>query len=192
MVFPATRRVVDAVDVATWERLVDPPGQQLEMLFGEVFMNPAPSPRHQMLGWRLAAHLDAQLPEGLVAVTDVEWRIPVDPSRPTMLTHAPRPDVAVVKEAEVRPGVPALSEVPTLAVELLSPSDSKARRSDKAEVYLQAGLRWYATMTTGERLELRLYQADPGAGWVERARVTPGRPAVVDEPIPLRLDLSAL
>lgn len=155
-------------------------------------MNPSPSPRHQRLGWRLAAHLDAQLPEGLVAVTDAEWRIPVDPGRPTMLTHTPRPDVAVVREAEVRPGVPALGEVPLLAVELLSPSDSKSRRTAKAEVCLHAGLAWYATMTTGERPELRLYEADPGAGWVERARATPAMPVEIDGPFPLRLDLSAL
>ena len=154
-------------------------------------MNPAPTPRHQMLGWRLAAQLDRQLPAGLVAVTDVEWRIPVDPSRPTMLTHAPRPDVAVVREDQVRPGLPALTEVPMLAVELLSRSDSKDRLSAKAEVYLQAGLRWYATMTTGKHLELRLYEADPD-GWVERARVTPSSPIDLDEPIPLRLNLSTL
>lgn len=155
-------------------------------------MNPAPTPRHQMLGWRLAAHLDRQLPGGLVAVTDVEWRIPVDPGRPTMLTHAPRPDIAVVREEQVRPGVPALTEVPVLAVELLSRSDSIDRRSAKAEVYLQAGLRWYATMTTGEQLELRLYQADSGQGWIERARVTPNSPVDLDDPIPLQLDLSTL
>lgn len=155
-------------------------------------MNPAPTPRHQRLGWRLAAHLDPQLPEGLVAVTDVEWRIPVDPSRPTMLTHAPRPDVAVVRDAEVQPGVQALSEVPILAIALLSPSDGKRRSSAKASVYLEAGLRWYATMTTGARLELRLYQAVPEGAWVERARATPGRPVEIGRPVPLRLDLSTL
>jgi len=187
-----SRSVVGAVDAAAWEHLVDPPGQRLELLFGEVLMNPAPTPRHQMLGWRLAAHLDEQLPNGLVAVTDVEWRVPVDPSRPTMLTHAPRPDVAVVRDSQVRPGVAALTEAPILAVELLSRSDNKGRRSAKAEVYLRAGLRWYATMTTGEHLELRLYEADDGVGWVERARVTPDSPIDVAEPMPLRLDLSAL
>jgi len=155
-------------------------------------MNPAATPRHQFLGWRLAAHLDGQLPVGMVAVTDVEWRIPVDPSRPTLLTHAPRPDVAVVREAQVRPGRPALTEVPTLAVELLSGSDSEGRRTAKAEVYLQAGLRWYATMTTGEHLELRLFEARPGHGWIERARATPDKPLDLDEPFPLRLDMSVL
>ena len=109
-----------------------------------------------------------------------------------MLAHAPRPDIVVVREAQVRPGLPALTEAPTLAVELLSRSDSQDRRTAKAEVYLQAGLRWYATMTTGEHLELRLYEADPGDGWIERARVTPSRPIDLDQPIPLRLDLSAL
>lgn len=155
-------------------------------------MSPAPTPRHQMLGWRLAAHLDAQLPKGLVAVTDVEWRIPADPSRPLLLTHAPRPDVAVVREAQVRPGVRALTEVPILAVELLSRSDSKRRQTAKAALYLDAGLQWYATMTTGEHLELRLYEADQRDGWIERAHVIPNSPVDLAEPIPLRLDLSTL
>ncbi len=127
-----------------------------------------------------------------MAVTDVEWRIPVELGRTTMLTHAPRPDVVAVGEAQVRPGSSALTEVPTLAVELLSRSDSLDRRTAKAEVYLQAGLRWFATMTTGELLELRLYEADPNDGWIERARATPSRPIDLDEPIPLRLDLSTL
>lgn len=55
-----------------WERLVDPAGQRLELLHGEVVMTPAPTPRHQYVGGRLMEVLNAACSPGWTAVTDVE------------------------------------------------------------------------------------------------------------------------
>lgn len=86
-----------------------------------------------------------------------------------MIANAPRPDVAVAPVATVLGGSPALEEPPLLAVEILSPSDTPARRRTKEEVYLAAGLLHLAIVRTDRgTISISWYEAH-GGRWTEVA-----------------------
>lgn len=134
--------VVQSLRASEWERLFDPPGQRFELVNGNVVVNPAPRPIHQGIARRLANAFDRWCPAGEQAECDIEWRVPAGPGA---ITQALRPDVVVTRTEELR-GVSAISAAPTLAVEVLSPSNLRADFYDKLAAYLANGLTCLVTV----------------------------------------------
>lgn len=129
-------------------------GKRYELIDGEVFMTPAPRPRHQRTVGRLyralADFVEKQgLGEVLLAPTDVVLgeRTAVQPD----LLYITRDRASIATELDVQ-------GAPDLVIEVLSPSNAAFDRETKLQVYARAGVRelWYLdpATRTAEILEL--------------------------------------
>lgn len=127
---------------------------KIELIDGEVFVSPAPTPRHQDVQGRLYARLlvwaDAHRPAVvLTAPTDVRFR----PDRIL------QPDVMVFLEAIDLDESP-INHVPAVCIEVLSPTNRSHDLLTKRFVYGAAGVQLYwivnpqghAEMWTGPNL----------------------------------------
>ena len=60
------------LSLAEWDALPDDPSRRYELIEGVLVVVPRPAALHQRAMVRLAAELDAQLPDRLTALADVE------------------------------------------------------------------------------------------------------------------------
>jgi len=129
-------------------------GRRYELINGEVFMTPAPRPRHQRTIGRLYLSLadfveERGLGEVLLAPTDVVFgeRTAVQPD----LLFIRKDRLSIVTELNVQ-------GAPDLVIEVLSPGNAAFDRETKLQVYARAGVRelWYLDpeVRTAEILEL--------------------------------------
>jgi Uma2 family endonuclease len=106
-----------------WDRFEVPEPYRAEIVLGELVVTPAPSVLHGRVQIVLGALLRSQLPSSLRAASGVEWRF----DERGVVAMAPQPDLVVLHHK-----VTELRAAPTLAVEILSPSD--ANRLERTSV----------------------------------------------------------
>ena len=163
-----------------WDEFELPAGLSAEIIAGELVLSPSPTLDHGFAQSQLFRALDRHLPGGHEIVPGIEWRLAAD----GLVAAAPQPDLMVVRrEAGER-----LTDVPLLAVEVLSPSDHKMlvqgirRIEGKRLDFAANGLRHYlevervAGVCTVRRYELH-------EGRLEVVEVTEGdKPLVATVP----------
>ena len=126
------------VTLAEYLKMEYPDGVKDELIKGEVVISPAAKPNHQIIAKRLMELLDKIVDSAKFEVT-FDNSIVVEPTDPASM---PRPDVFVMGRARFRAAAaedryPEGS--PELAVEIVSPSNSKKKLAEKTELYLANG-----------------------------------------------------
>lgn len=127
-----------------------------ELLEGDLYVTPAPSPRHQRISKRLQRQLEAYFEaRGLGEVFDA----PID----VILTlhDVVQPDLVVVTNPAQVSGR-GVEGPPTLLVEILSPSTRDQDRTVKARRYAALGVPHYWTVDP-EASRIECYRAEGGA-----------------------------
>ncbi|MGH7898466.1 MAG: Uma2 family endonuclease, partial [Candidatus Binatia bacterium] len=114
-------------------------GKQYEILDGELFVSPAPVPRHQRVSRNLLRVLDDhvrghELGEVLVSPIDVILA-PTTIAQPDLLFIRTGRGAIVTERAVEGP--------PDLVIEILSPSSNRKDRTTKAAVYARFGVAHY-------------------------------------------------
>ena len=135
---------------------IPPDGKRYELLEGELYVTPAPSPLHQRISKRLQRKLEAYF-EGR-SLGEV-FNAPID----LILTphDVVQPDLVVVTEpAHVSDR--AIEGPPALVVEVLSPSTRDHDRTVKARRYAALGIRHY-WLVDPEASRIECYRAEAGA-----------------------------
>jgi Uma2 family endonuclease len=134
---------------------IPPDGKRYEILDGELYVTPAPSPLHQRVSKRLQRQLEAYF-EGR-AQGEV-FNAPID----VILTASDvvQPDLVVVTEAR-QISQRGIEGPPMLVVEVLSPSSRDQDRSTKARRYAQLGIRHYWVVDP-DIPRLECYRAESG------------------------------
>lgn len=135
---------------------IPPDGKRYELLEGDVYVTPAPSPRHQRISRRLQRQLEDYFhARGLGEV----FNAPID----LILTphDVVQPDLVVVTEpAQVSDR--GIEAPPALVVEVLSPSTREHDRTVKGRRYAALGIRHYWVVDP-EASRIECYRAEAGA-----------------------------
>ncbi len=122
-----------------YERLPDN-GMRYEVIGGNLYMSPAPRPKHQQVLARLYGYLWdylKQKPIGQVLFAPIDLNLPdlTNPVQPDLL-FIRNENLDIIKEKFIE-------GVPDLIVEVLSPSNPDLDRRIKFQVYAAAGVREY-------------------------------------------------
>jgi Uma2 family endonuclease len=123
-------------------------GWRYEVIRGELYMNPAPQPKHQRVVLKLAGHLDRFVEEHdlghvYVAPIDVLLAQLATPIQPDIL-FVSKSRLLIVEKNVVR-------GPPDFIAEVLSPSNAREDRHDKKGAYAEAGVREYWIVDPGAR-----------------------------------------
>jgi Uma2 family endonuclease len=141
---------------------IPPDGKRYELLEGDLFVTPAPSPLHQRVSKRLQRKLEAYFEaRGLGEV----FNAPID----VILTlhDVVQPDLVVVTDPAQISGR-GIEGAPALVVEVLSPTTRDHDRTTKARRYAALGVRHYWVLDPeGSRLDC--YRLERG-GYVPAVR----------------------
>jgi Uma2 family endonuclease len=156
--------------------------RRAELVEGVLVVTPSPTGRHQRLGWRLCAALEAQLPAGLLAVPDVE--VLTDPGPPPTVR---RPDVVVLGPAADEDDHRFSPDAVVAVFEVLSPGSRRTDRIAKLADYADAGIAHYGIVEPGPSVALTEYVLGEG-GYRLVAEHRHSAPLAVG----VRLDLDAL
>lgn len=152
-----------------------------ELAEGVLIVSPRPAPAHQWLIVRLAAVLNAQLPDHLAACSETEVVIvPGDAATVRV------PDIVVTTFEAMRHASSRLAAADVLlAVEVVSPGSRGTDRVMKVAEYAAAGIPhyWVVDPDAGEILALRL----DGDSY---STVSTSRTVSAASPAPLRVDLA--
>ncbi|MGH7232788.1 MAG: Uma2 family endonuclease [Nitrospiraceae bacterium] len=134
---------------------IPPDGKRYEILEGELFVTPAPTPLHQRVSKRLQRQLESYF-EGrsLGEVFDA----PIDVILTTQ--DVVQPDLIVVTET-TQISQRGIEGAPLLVVEILSPSTRDHDRITKARRYAQLGVRHY-WLVDPEIPRMECYRAESG------------------------------
>ena len=135
---------------------IPPDRNRYEIIEGELYVTPAPSPLHQRVSKRLQRQLEAYFEgRGLGEVFDA----PVD----LILTHhdVVQPDLVVVAEPR-QVSARGIEGAPLLVVEVLSPSTRVQDRTVKARRYAAVGIPHY-WIVDPEARRIECYRVDSGA-----------------------------
>jgi Uma2 family endonuclease len=161
----------------TYEDYVELPedGKQYEILDGELYVSPAPVPRHQAVSRNLLFLL-----WGFVA----QRRLGTIFNAPIDLILAPttiaQPDLLFIRAGrESIVTDRAVEGPPDLVVEILSPSSSRKDRTTKAGLYARYGIPHYWILDPDERT-IEIYELEGGS---YRHVVTETGEAVVRSPL---------
>ena len=131
-------------------------GKRYEIIDGELYVTPAPSPLHQRVSKRLQRQLEAYFEVGGLGEV---FNAPID----LILTHhdVVQPDLVVVTEARQVSGR-GIEGAPLLVVEVLSPSTRAQDRTVKARRYAALGIphNW---IVDPEARRIECYRAEAGA-----------------------------
>lgn len=151
-----------------------------EVVYGELLVTPAPQLWHQELCGRLTAALRAYLDrEGvgvvLASPADISW------SRDTLV----QPDLFVVPIEEARHQDWSKIRHLLLAVEILSPSSTRADRFTKRRLYQERGVPAY-WIVDGDAHLVELWPPDADLPVIERDRFS-WRPSGAAHPFTLEL-----
>ncbi len=130
--------------LADWEALPQDATRRFELVEGVLLVAPRPALLHQLAMIRLATTLGEQLPDGLVAVGDVEVVIVAGDPKVGDPATVRVPDVIVVPSAlaAANPSRVAASDV-HVAVEICSPGTKTTDRVTKLVEYAGAGIPGY-------------------------------------------------
>ena len=152
---------------------------RIELWDGSLLVSPAPSKRHQLLSWQLAAAFKAAASAvGLLVFEAVNVRLLTD--------RIVIPDV-VVADTDDEGAVVEASEV-RLVAEIVSPGHASADRLIKMQLYAAAGIERYLLVEPGpaDEIMVRLHRLE-GAHYVQEAVATGAEPLLINEPFRLRL-----
>ncbi len=141
---------------------IPPDRNRYEILDGELYVTPAPSPLHQRVSRRLQRQLEDYFhTRGLGEV----FNAPID----VILTHhdVVQPDLVLVTDAR-QVSARGIEGAPALLVEVLSPSTREYDQTTKAHRYAGLGVRHY-------------WVVDPEGRRIECYRTEGGRYALVAE-----------
>ena len=135
---------------------IPPDRNRYEILEGELYVTPAPSPLHQRVSKRLQRQLEAYFEvRGLGEV----FNAPID----LILTHhdVVQPDLVVVADPH-QVSARAIEGAPLLVVEVLSPSTRTRDRTVKARRYAALGIAHY-WIVDPEARRIECFRAEAGA-----------------------------
>jgi Uma2 family endonuclease len=135
---------------------IPPDGNRYEIIEGELYVTPAPSPHHQRASKRLQRMLEAFFEAGgLGEVFDA----PID----LILTShdVVQPDLVVVTDA-AQVSSRAIEGPPVLVVEVLSPSTQSRDRTVKARRYAALGVR-HCWILDQDARRLECYRLEAGS-----------------------------
>ena len=127
-------------------------GKRYEIHDGELSVMPAPTSLHQIVLLNLATFLSAHVTArnlGLVMVAPLDVILIDTPSETTVL----QPDVVYLDHGRLEASrIRGVEGVPTLVVEILSPSTAVTDRTRKRELYARYGVPylWFVDSDTGE------------------------------------------
>jgi Uma2 family endonuclease len=178
--------------VEDWLAL-DPPvdGSRLELIFGYLYLTPAPCGEHQTAAFLLAV----QLRDALRAADRKDLH--VAPAVNVQISTAWRtvliPDIVILDRKAVGVSFPADAVI--LAVEVWSPGNSRAERETKMAGYASAGVPfvWTADLQDDLRgLRLTAYRLTNSQYTVENTLDAESPATVTAGPIPITLDLAEL
>jgi Uma2 family endonuclease len=156
---------VDDLDV------VPDDGRRHELLDGVIVVSPSPSRHHQRVVTRLAAVLvAAETGEAQTLVAPLDVRL--------ALGTRVQPDVVVLPTGG--------GELPSLVVEVLSPSSRRYDLGPKRMAYQQAGVPTY-WLVDPEEPALTVLELDDSGRYVETVAVRGDEPYVASQPFALRL-----
>lgn len=134
-----------------------PESVRAEWVDGEVVVTPSPTYPHQQAARRVANLVEAALPE-LYVVEAVTVRLPHSRER--------IPDVSVLRTA---PEEDHITEVPLVAVEVLSPGTRSEDTVRKSTEYLAAGVHQYWLVDPAESI-VEVFE-NTAEGWAVLARL---------------------
>ena len=174
-------RSLDATwDRARWEDLPDD-GNRYEVIEGVLYMSTSPSSFHQWITKRIARVLMAQIDDSGIGVT---FWAPLGVFMPGC--DPVQPDLFVVRTDELAIVQTRIEGVPSLLVEILSPSNSSADTDVKRRAYARAGVPEYWIVRPGRRDVLVYSQPDGGLeDYAQSVRVDPGT-ELVSATLPVR------
>ncbi len=166
-------------------------GSHIELIYGYLYVTPAPSGAHQNLAYRLTRLVDdallaADRPDLYVA-TAVNVRIS------TAWRTALIPDLVILNHEPVEVAFPASDLL--LAVEIWSPGNTRAERETKMAGYAGAGVPFVWTVDPANDLHgLRLTacRLDDSQYVAETTVEADGPVTITAGPIPMTLDLAKL
>ena len=156
-------------------------GNRYEVVYGELLVTPAPRLGHQLLVSRLfhpLAEYLAREPVGIVLTSpaDISW------GRDDVLVQ---PDVFVVPVDEVRTGDWSRLRSLRLAIEVLSPSTTRADRFTKRRRYQEAGVPLY-WIVDGDEQRVEVWTPGAELPAIEAERLV-WSPAGAGQPFTLEL-----
>ncbi len=174
-------RSLDATwDRARWEDLPDD-GNRYEVIEGVLYMSTSPSSFHQWITKRIARVLMAQIDDSGIGVT---FWAPLGVFMPGC--DPVQPDLFVVRTDELAIVQTRIEGVPSLLVEILSPSNSSADTDVKRRAYARAGVPEYWIVRPARRDVLVYSQPDGGLeDYAQSVRVDPGT-ELVSPTLPVR------
>lgn len=126
-----------------WDAFDAPPGHRAEIIQGDLVLTPSPGAPHAMTATRLMHALEQDLPDELIVVQALEWKL----ATVGVVAAAPVPDVLVVSQT-----VTELTTPPVLAAEILSRSDH--RRLPNGQTYIEGKRTVYAANGLQHYLEI--------------------------------------
>lgn len=163
-----------------------------ELVEGRLLMSPSPRPAHNIASKRLSHLLDAQMPQGLESVQDVDVDLELVPA--DQPGYSRRPDLVVVDRAAIRRvgdegGLLRASEL-HLVIEIVSPGSRRIDNVDKRGEYADARIPYYWVVDISEPVSLVACHLAGEFGYQDSGAVT--GEVSMDEPFPVRLDLDRL
>lgn len=178
---PPSPRQSGLLTLSDWTALPEEERFRIELQEGVLQVSPRPRFRHQASQARLVMALNAQIPDGLLAVTEID--VILDASEfPTVRI----PDLAVLSTA---PTEPVTADQLLLAVEIVSPGSRRLDTVMKRSEYEDAGVPHYWILHADRSLTtLRL---GPDGVYAETAPRAIGA-FHTDDPFPVDVDLAAL
>lgn len=116
-------------------------GWKYEVMRGELYMSPAPSPRHQRAVLRLSTEMGQFVEQRQLGEVFIS---PIDVILPRGLGTPVQPDILFIRQENLGIiGETTIDGVPELVVEILSPSNWVDDRRTKFAVYAEAGIGEY-------------------------------------------------
>ncbi|WP_160146973.1 Uma2 family endonuclease [Thermomonospora echinospora] len=147
---------------------------KIELIDGRLLVSPMPSRLHQKYMQRLAVHLDAQSPDALDVVIEVNLRVGTDKILIPDLLATYEPGDTYVHDAKHV----------LLVGEIVSPSNRGEEWMQKSRFYARAEIPWYLLVERdAEGGPTLILGRREGECYVEHARATPGQELVFPEPL---------
>lgn len=168
-----------------WDALPEDNTHRYELAEGVMQVSPRPTSNHQWAQSRLFRQLDAQLPNTLAALPDVEVAL-----LGASLASVRVPDLVVVPTLTAQ-GNPRryTSDDVLLAVEIVSPGSRRTDTVTKLSEYADAGIKHYWIVDLDEPASITAYLlVDGDFELVGEAT----EKLVLDEPTPVTIDIPSL
>lgn len=158
------------------DRLPDD-GNRYELIDGELFVTPAPAPRHEFVAARLTHILVPYVTEQRLGLVYLPHGIVERTGSRT------EPDLSV--RQELNPDAPwDQAPVPILVVEILSPSSRRAERARKREYYARVGVAEYWIVDSKRRTVMSIQR---GRGEAEHADTITWHPSGATRPLVINI-----